>query len=98
MTALAGSSRCSRDWQVTRLQKDSRLGQCSGMSPPPADRPALADRVFSVEASSDSVSARAGGADAAHQRYGKEGRHESRSDPLADEKHHDQAKRAERTK
>jgi hypothetical protein len=51
-----------------------------------------------VEASSDSVSARAGGADAAHQRYGKEGRHESRSDPLADEKHHDQAKRAERTK
>ena len=37
-------------------------------------------------------------ADAAHQRYGKEGRHESRSDPLADEKHHDQAKRAERTK
>jgi hypothetical protein len=51
-----------------------------------------------VEASRDSVSARAGGADAAHDRHGKQGRHESRSDPLPDEKHHDQTKRAERTK
>jgi hypothetical protein len=51
-----------------------------------------------VEASSDSVSARAGRADAAYERHGKEEGHESCCHPLADEKHHNQANRGERAK